>query len=170
MFLVLLTLILSSPNFPWIDVGLATIYWPGDGHCGEERADGKPFQATDHHIAHRTLPLGSRVMVCTFPQLRCTQTRVRDRGTYGFCKHDSLRPPNCEPLLAPDQRRKCPERYTWVVRTRAPKNECGFYRGIADVTRGVAADIGLQGMQMIVIILVDPKRTSIRQTTSQESL
>ena len=30
--------------------GIGTVYWPGDGNCGDERADAKPFRNGQCHI------------------------------------------------------------------------------------------------------------------------
>lgn len=107
--------------------GRATTYWPGDHFCGTERADGKPFSATDTHIAHRSLPLGTEGFICS--ESWCTFTVVRDRGPFGAVR----------PCHETDQgrrmrwKRKC---HRWKVLTRPKKG--WKYRGKFDLTRPVS--------------------------------
>jgi len=132
--------------------GMASSYWPGDGHCGQERADGKKFTRKDHHIAHRTLPLGSTVLVCNPWNNQCSKTKVQDRGTFGFCLKLGSTQPQCPKSYPKKVYQGCPAGYKWVVRTQRRRGECGFYRGIADLTVPVAREIGLKGIQPVVIV------------------
>jgi hypothetical protein len=69
--------------FPKIAIGPATVYWPGDGHCGDIRADGRRFKKDDSHIAHRKIPLGTIGYLCSLREKACTKTTVLDRGPFG---------------------------------------------------------------------------------------
>ena len=147
MILVLLTLLhVQNPTLK-SDYGIASSYWPGDGMCGKQRADGKPFTASDNHIAHRWLPLGKKVWVKNLRTERWAKTTVRDRGPFGFCLYKSNGCPQHPKKLS--RGRRCPEGYKWVVRTRRRKGECGYYRGIADLTLPVARRIGATQMTPI---------------------
>jgi hypothetical protein len=136
-----------------VQVGIGSPYWPRDGHCGLIRADGKAFTADDDHIANRELPLGTPVLLCNLHSLHCTTTHVRDRGTFGFCQHKVQRAPRCPPP-PPFWKigRGCPRGYRYVVRTHRRRGECGYYRGIADLTLPVARRIALNGLRPIVVV------------------
>jgi hypothetical protein len=149
--LLLAGMLLQSDSF--VQFGIGTTYWPKDGHSGMYRADGKLFTKTDDHIANRELPLGSLVVLCNLANFRCTITHVRDRGTFGFCAHRSRKPASC-PHNPPFWGRgsTCPKGYKYVVRIRRRARDCGFYRGIADMTRSVAGRIHLKGMQTVLVV------------------
>jgi hypothetical protein len=119
--------------------GLASVYWPGDGHCGAVRADGERFSKDDFHLASRTLPLLEEVLVCNQRTARCVKAPVLDRGPYGFCrrKHKGDDP-------------RCRDGFKYEVRigTRSKK---GYYRGVADLTRNLANSIGHNGLEPISI-------------------
>jgi hypothetical protein len=106
--------------------GRATIYWPGDGHCGSMRADGKMFTRADNHIAHRWLPLGTAGWLCSRRTGRCTLTSVQDRGPFGSCP-------------AAEAHRLWPRCRGWRVHTRPRRG--WRYRGEFDITRPVAEAI-----------------------------
>jgi hypothetical protein len=123
--------------------GIASFYHPGDGHCGPYRADGRRFRKTDFHLAHRSLPLGLPVIVENLKNGLWTSVIVRDRGPFGFCVHKTRRHPHCPRSPNPLHRgRRCPRTHRWVVRTRLRRNECGYYRGVVDLTVPVARKIG----------------------------
>jgi len=112
--------------------GRATVYAPGDGHCGARRADGITFRKQDNHIAHRTAPLGTAVLVCSHRTRRCVLTSVRDRGPFG-----AVRECGGLPHRTITWQRRC---HHWRVMTRPL--EGWTYRGVADLTRPVAAALG----------------------------
>ena len=133
-------LVAASPFTPFANstpqLGVASYYYPKDGHCGKFRADGKRFLVTDEHVAHRKLPLGTPIIVENLKTGAWAVTRVRDRGPFGFCVQRSKKcrvPPNPTVRGGP-----CPKTHLWAIRVRRKKNECGYYRGIVDVTRPLA--------------------------------
>lgn len=139
--------------------GIASYYYPNDGHCGPLRADGRPFRSTDKHIAHRSLPLGLPVLVENLTNGVLVATTVRDRGPFGFCVHRTRRAPRCPPKPPPLARAlPCPETHRWVIRTRLRRRECGYYRGIIDLTLPVARS--LQASHFTPVRLWIPKRAT----------
>jgi hypothetical protein len=124
-----------------IVAGLATMYYPGDGHCGNTRADGKPFTATDNHIAHRTIPLGTKGTLCNLRTLRCTYTVVRDRGPFGAIR-------KCK-----NGRRLGGVKGLWCYRVAVRDLQSNErYRGEFDVTKPVARAIRMQPFDKLVFI------------------
>jgi len=122
--------------------GLASVYWPGDGQCGEVRADTKPFKPGQCHLAHREWPLGTRVRICSKETGSCAITRVRDRGPYGACDRRGMDP----------RTHQC--RGKWMLK-RKPSDP-GTWRGIADLTRCVWKRIGGPGLQPVILELLTP--------------
>ncbi len=59
--------------------GIAT--WYGPGFHGRTTANGEIFNSGAMTAAHRTLPFGTRLRVCTTK--RCVLVRVNDRGPFG---------------------------------------------------------------------------------------
>jgi rare lipoprotein A (peptidoglycan hydrolase) len=55
--------------------------WYGPGFHGRRTASGERFNQMAMTAAHRTLPFGTRLKVCT-PR-RCVRVRVNDRGPFG---------------------------------------------------------------------------------------
>lgn len=124
--------------------GRATVYYPGDGHCGSERADGKRFRPTDAHIAHRSLPLGTRGRLCSLRTGRCIETVVRDRGPFGAKRPCRAGPPAGRARLA-RWGRVC---YWWQMQI---KLQPGWERrGEFDLTRPVARAIGHRAFDRVV--------------------
>lgn len=117
-----------------VRVGAATIYWPGDGSCGIEKADGSRFDATDDHIAHRALPLGTAGWLCSQKKGLCVWVEVRDRGPWGAVKACTETKEGRVVKWVPWSRKKgC---WRWRVHT---KRKTGWrYRGEFDLTRPVA--------------------------------
>jgi rare lipoprotein A (peptidoglycan hydrolase) len=56
--------------------------WYGSFHQGMETASGEPFDMNKLTAAHRTLPLGTIVMVRNLTNGRTVQLRINDRGPY----------------------------------------------------------------------------------------
>lgn len=61
-------------------VGKVTYY--GKRHKGRRTASGERYDPTELTMAHRTLPLGSRVRVTNLRNQRSVEVRVNDRGPY----------------------------------------------------------------------------------------
>ena len=136
---------LLSP--PYSVTGRATVYWPGDGFCGKWRADGGIFRATDDHIAHRTLPLGTFGALCNLRTRECTYTTVRDRGPYGAmrnCQFDEPVPPKTRRLKS----RRC---RLWQVQIKL--KEGWRRRGEFDLTKPVAEAINHRAFDKVVFFI-----------------
>jgi rare lipoprotein A len=61
-------------------VGLAS--WYGSFHHGKPTANGEPFSMYALTAAHRTLPLGTTVVVANLRTRRQVAVRINDRGPY----------------------------------------------------------------------------------------
>jgi len=120
--------------------GLTSVYFPGDGHSGTHRADGKRFTVTQCHIAHRHWPLGSLVRVCSQMTKRCVFSHVRDRGPFGACDHKGINPKT----LA------C--RGKWLLKIR--HQDPGHWRGISDLSLCIWKKIGGPALQNITLDLL----------------
>lgn len=64
----------------WIQDG--RVSWYGPGFHGRQTASGEIFDSGDLTMAHRSLPLGSRVRVTNLDNGRSVVLRVNDRGPY----------------------------------------------------------------------------------------
>lgn len=64
----------------WVQRGEAS--WYGARHHNKRMADGRRFDMRAATVAHRTLPLGSRVRVRNLVNGREAVARVTDRGPY----------------------------------------------------------------------------------------
>jgi rare lipoprotein A len=58
------------------------VSWYGPGFHGRRTASGETFDTNDLTMAHRSLPLGSRVRVTNLANGRSVVLRVNDRGPY----------------------------------------------------------------------------------------
>src|SRR5262249_14054755 len=54
--------------------------WYGKAHQGRTTASGEPFDMNGLTAAHRTLPLGTRVLVTNLKNGRTVEVRINDRG------------------------------------------------------------------------------------------
>jgi rare lipoprotein A len=54
--------------------------WYGKAHQGRKTASGEPFDMNALTAAHRTLPLGTRVLVTNLRNGRTVEVRINDRG------------------------------------------------------------------------------------------
>lgn len=54
--------------------------WYGQTHQGKKTASGEPFDMNALTAAHRTLPLGTRVLVTNLANGRSVEVRINDRG------------------------------------------------------------------------------------------
>jgi peptidoglycan lytic transglycosylase len=63
---------------PTVQTGLAS--WYGKRHHGQRTANGERFDMFQFTAAHRTLPLGTRLVVTNLKNGRTVEVRVNDRG------------------------------------------------------------------------------------------
>lgn len=63
-----------------ITVETGNASWYGRRHHGKETASGERFDMNALTAAHRTLPLGTRVLVTNLANGRAVQVRINDRG------------------------------------------------------------------------------------------
>jgi len=61
-------------------VQTGTASWYGEAHHGKTTASGEPFDMYAMTAAHRTLPLGARVLVTNLGNGRTVEVRINDRG------------------------------------------------------------------------------------------
>jgi rare lipoprotein A len=61
---------------------IGTASWYGRGFHGRKTASGERFNMNDLTAAHRTLPLGTRVVVTNLRTGRSVKVRINDRGPY----------------------------------------------------------------------------------------
>lgn len=130
-----------------VEAGYATAYWPGDGHCGKTRADGNPFRVKDDHVAHRSLPLGTRGVICNLRTRRCVKTAVRDRGPYG-----ALRPCHRPPSKAKRFRRIRWKRRCWYWDVQIKLKRGWRRRGTFDVTRPVMKALRMRAFDRLIFV------------------
>jgi hypothetical protein len=123
--------------------GRATVYYPRDGHSGFHRADGRPFTRQDHHIAHRTLPLGTTGYLCSVRTSRCVLASVQDRGPFGAKRSCKGRTPAKARLIK--YGRTC---FYWQAQIRLKPGWAR--RGEFDLTRPVAKAIGHRPFDPVV--------------------
>jgi len=62
------------------EMGLAS--WYGNRHHGRRTASGEVFDMNDFTCAHRSLPLGTRLMVTNLDNGQVVEVRVNDRGPF----------------------------------------------------------------------------------------
>ena len=102
-------------------IGAGSMYYPGDGHCGDTRADNRPFKEGQHHVAcRRPIPLGAKGWLCSVRTKRCTLVSCRDRGPFGATKDGK-----------------------WEVQIRLKPG--WKRRAVLDLTRSAAKAIGFRG-------------------------
>lgn len=73
---------LASPVEAASGCSLASHYGVGDGFHGGTAADGSPFNAYGLTTAHRSLPLGTRLIVTNPDTGKSVKVRVTDRGPF----------------------------------------------------------------------------------------
>jgi rare lipoprotein A len=69
---------MAAPEPRAIQTGKAS--WYGDAHHGRKTASGETFDMNALTAAHRTLPLGTRVLVTNLANGRSIEVRINDRG------------------------------------------------------------------------------------------
>jgi len=146
----LLQFVLQFLPSPESVTGNATAYWPGDHFCGTERADGRPFLATDTHIAHRRLPLRTPGFVCN--KTRCVFTEVLDRGPFGAVRPCS----ETSQGRAVRWKGRC-HRWRALIRLR----EGWKYRGEFDLTRPVADALGHHAFEIVAFYYWPRRRLTV---------
>src|SRR5918992_5671850 len=70
-----------APPLP-MTVMLGRASWYGEPHHGRKTASGEKFDMHRFTAAHRTLPLGTRLLVTNIANGRSVVVRVNDRGPY----------------------------------------------------------------------------------------
>ena len=128
----ILTLILTHllPIQSSTDTGFATTFYPQERWNNGQFACGGRWRDPNLRVcAHRTLSCGSIIFVTNHRTNRTSWCVVRDRGPYG--------------ATAPDG--------SWVLKSPKNKGVIGKYRGILDVSRQVARDIGSDGRDWVTI-------------------
>ena len=78
---------LSACGFAHAEI--ASIYGGRDGLCGSRTANGERLNCAAMTAAHRTLPFGTRVVVC---HNGCVTVRINDRGPWIRSRHIDLSP------------------------------------------------------------------------------
>src|SRR5437660_10799976 len=68
------------PVIDGVQLGVAS--WYGPGFHGNRTANGEIYDQYELTDAHRTLPLGTRVMVTNLSNGRAVQVRINDRGPF----------------------------------------------------------------------------------------
>lgn len=58
--------------------------WYGPGFLGHRTANGERFTSQGYTAAHRSLPLGCRVLVTNHENGRSVVVRINDRGPYAY--------------------------------------------------------------------------------------
>lgn len=141
----------SEPEYV-AEIGVATIYYPGDGHSGRIKADGSAFKKTDSHIAHRTLPLGTSGYLCSIRTGRCVHTRVQDRGPFGATLPCNKDPSNAKGIGKPRLAKW--GRVCYWLQTQVHLQRGWRRRGQFDLTRPVARAIGHKPFERVVFFYV----------------
>jgi peptidoglycan lytic transglycosylase len=70
----------QPPQTPPPQVTTGTASWYGKAHNGRPTASGEIYDMNDLTAAHRSLPLGTRVLVTNLRNGRSVEVRVNDRG------------------------------------------------------------------------------------------
>ena len=63
---------------------VASHYGVGDGYNGQITASGERFNAYGNSVAHRSLPLGTKLKVTNVSNGKSVIVRVNDRGPYAY--------------------------------------------------------------------------------------
>ncbi len=121
------------------------------GHAGDKLAGGvapylgRHVRPTDNGIAHRTLPMGSRVLLINPRNGRTTRTRVIDRGPFGRVSRTG-KWYNGAPL------------YRRLRRARKPIPRKGW-RGCVDMTPRVRRALRHNGFEPVIVAPIQPRKT-----------
>lgn len=79
-----LNLVQAAPAKVWGigDTRMGTASWYGDWHHGRKMANGRPFNMWANTVAHKTLPLGTKVRVTNPTSGKSIVCTITDRGPY----------------------------------------------------------------------------------------
>jgi len=139
--------------------GCATVYYPGDGNCGKERADGRSFTKRDFHIAHRTLRLGTSGYLCSYRSRLCVKVAVRDRGPYGAVLSCRKKLSNAKGLGRPRLVKYGRTCYWWQAQIQL---QTGWKRrGEFDITLPVARAIRHKAFDRVIFFYRKKTRISV---------
>ena len=72
--------VFSQPAVPSPTVQIGKASWYGEPHHGQRTASGEIYDMRQLTAAHRTLPLGTRLLVMNLRNGRTVEVRVNDRG------------------------------------------------------------------------------------------
>jgi rare lipoprotein A len=72
--------VLPAPSVPSPMVQTGQASWYGEPHHGQRTASGEIYDMRELTAAHRTLPLGTRLLVTNLKNGRTVEVRVNDRG------------------------------------------------------------------------------------------
>jgi hypothetical protein len=150
LYIILSMLIFNPVNGIKIAGGLATIYYPKDGYCGSEKADGTAFTEKDKHIAHRRIPLGTKGMLCNVRTNKCVYTTIQDRGPFGSIKSCSKKHVGVTHSSKAKQITWNNGCYLWEAQIKLKKG--WQYRGDFDLTKSVAKAIDHQSFDKVIFI------------------
>jgi rare lipoprotein A len=86
--------LISAGALPLFECGvahaaIASIYGGSDGLCGHRTASGERLNCAAMTAAHRTLPFGTRLVVC---HSGCVTVRINDRGPWVRSRQIDLSP------------------------------------------------------------------------------
>ena len=136
------------------EAGLAARYgYPGDRYAGPNeyacqdrviRKEGKAAwqHMLKHGVAHRTLPCGTKLLVCRQDDQRCTYVFVVDRGPWG----------------AVDKRGR------WHRRTIRSIQAGETWRGVLDILPVAAKELGIRGVHPISAWIVSSQQSNSSRT------
>jgi len=108
----------------------------------------RPIKPTDNGVAHRTFPLGAKVVITNLGNGRKTVSKVIDRGPFGRYKKDGSFKNGVEVFRK--ARRECLSEHIWPC----PITTEGW-RGCLDMTPLVTKRLGMKGNTLIHVELKD---------------
>ena len=76
-----LLVLVTSPAFVRSQPQM-TASWYGPGFHGNTTANGETYDMHGFTAAHKSLPFGTRLLVCNVLEGRCVEVRVNDRGPF----------------------------------------------------------------------------------------
>ena len=77
------TVTMAPPSTPMVGAEeTGTASWYGHPYHGRRTASGEVYDMNELTAAHRTLPLGSRLMVTNLDNGQAVEVRINDRGPF----------------------------------------------------------------------------------------